>query len=122
MGMTTLLVRDANENHRAQAILTGPRGHEISDVVYAGWPRLVFDSDVRLDLVRCAGNLEASRLAAEHNYCLIRYGSPDRRRMTDADRMAVRISAFVGGTGSRCHVRQAGLAGCGRPMTLWCER
>ena len=91
--MTTLLVRDANENHRAQAILTGPRGHEISDVVYEGWPRLVFDSDVRLDLVRCAGNLEAARLAAEHNYCLIRYGSPDRRRMTDADRMAVRISA-----------------------------
>ena len=91
--MTTLLVRDADENRRAQAILIGPSGHEISDIVYEGWPRLEFDSDVRLDLIRCAGNLEAARLAVEHNYCLIRYGSPDRRRMTDADKAAARISA-----------------------------
>jgi hypothetical protein len=91
--MTTLLVRNAEENNRAHSILTGPRGHEVSSVRYIGWPKLVFSCDEPLDVMRCAGNLEAMRETAEHHYCLVRYGTANRRYMTDDDRRAARLSA-----------------------------
>ena len=99
--MTTLLVRDADDNRRAHSVLSGPRGRDVTDLRYEGWPRLVFDSDKRLDLIRCAGNLEAMRETAEHHYCLIRYGTADRRNMTEADKAAARISAHSRTTATR---------------------
>lgn len=91
--VTELVVRNADDERRALAVLAGPQGHLVSNVRYAGWPICRLDAEVPFDLVDCAPHIEEIRERAERQYCLIRHGKDDRRLMTDADKAALKIGA-----------------------------
>lgn len=91
--VTELVVRNADDERRALAVLAGPQGHLVSNVRYAGWPICRIDAEVPFDLVDCAPRIEDIRERAERQYCLIRHGKDDRRLMTAADKAAVKIGA-----------------------------
>ena len=92
--VTTLVVRNAADEHRALSVLAGPQGHLVNNLSYVGWPICRFDSELPFDLVRCASTIDELRERAERQYCLLRYGKDDLRLMTAADKHAVKPDAW----------------------------
>lgn len=88
-----LVVRNADDERRALAVLASPQGHLVSNVHYAGWPICRLHAEAPFDLVNAAPRIQDIRERVERQYCLIRYGTDDRRLMTDADKAAVKVNA-----------------------------
>lgn len=89
--MDTFLVR--SEEHMLRALL-GLDGKNFLDVKFVGYPLMLIDADDRIDdAMRNRRRLDGIQSAVERQYCLIKYGTRDLRRLRAPEREAVHVPA-----------------------------
>lgn len=80
------------------------RNGSIPKLRFDGWPRLTISSDKRLDGVRTARAIGALQDATERLLAVLKYGQPNRRRLTTFDKVAARLDVYHLDGGRRVEV------------------
>lgn len=91
--MTAFVVRSEADAWWALNALSLEDGGGISSLKFKGWPRLVIESTSRIDSVLASRAICRMQEAVERQFALLKFGKRDRRRLSDGDKAAVRITA-----------------------------
>ncbi|MEO8422224.1 MAG: hypothetical protein ABI457_13625 [Hyphomicrobium sp.] len=88
--MNTFMVRSEEDALRA---LLGLNSNHFLDMKFVGYPLMLIDAEDRIDAMRNRRRLDGIQAAVERQYCLIKYGTRDLRRLRAPEREAVHVPA-----------------------------
>lgn len=73
--------------------MLGLNGDNFPDVKFVGYPLMVIDAENGIDVMRNGRRLAGIQAAVERQYCLIKYGTRDLRRLRAPEKEALHVSA-----------------------------
>jgi len=81
-----------SESDALKALL-GLNSNHFLDIKFVGYPLMLIDAEHRIDAMRNRRRLDGIQAAVERQYCLIKYGTRDLRRLRAPEREAVHVPA-----------------------------